>query len=560
MQNEIYFCKSSVSKIFVRTAKNPCNEKIILENKDGLIFCLKHKSWEKCKSIKVEPETAEITAEFECGNTEKGFFANSNVISYRVKINENEYCPLIIEKNIIDEKRFVDFQKNKIPFKEIPTKKIQLCYGKGSLVNNLRNGREFEIMEHKKKSEGAGLETVKIYAENFLWNYEKDKMNLSGKKPIKPEFENMNYWLDSLASFPCEPGITELFNIVPETKNIRSDDKNAWFSLCNLLGIKSFPALHKIFRKNPKSIISYKNILYCGFKDLNIIEEMLSDDSCRLVFSDDDFFEKYSEYRTTEKDLKFFFEKALEKRTEKSVWNTIKRNIKTYIQNQNEGEPENYYLQNIYNSLHSSKILGQRLDDNFSKSYDNKINMLNIIEENEISDSNYKINFFNDYNSYTNERYIYDFFDAARMFKMYYDFLPEELVHSVIYDGLSRYNHDALSKHNPQQKNVTFKYSEAELSLEDSVLDYDFYLPKESAELINLGSTLHNCVGSYAESVLAKECTIVAAKQDNFPVLCIEVRNLSTVNQVRANFNSRPSEKQKEAFDIWCKRHKLSYI
>lgn len=102
MENEIFFCKSSLSHIFVRTPKNPADSNIIYQNKEGKYFCIVHRTWETGKITKFDVETNEVSAEFDCGIKTEGFFADSPVFSYRIRVNDNEACTLLIEENYID--------------------------------------------------------------------------------------------------------------------------------------------------------------------------------------------------------------------------------------------------------------------------------------------------------------------------------------------------------------------------------------------------------------------------------------------------------------------------
>lgn len=506
MENEIFFCKSSVGKSFVRTSKNPVESNIIYQNKDGKFFCIQHRKWEDGKISNLDIFTNEITLETECENKIRGFFTNSNLFSYRVKINNNEFCPLLIEENYIDTETLEKYKLGKIFLKKIPLKSQQICYGKASIDYFFSYYRRNLSTSKSENLKSQNSDIVKNYAEKLLWRYQKNRNQLLTEKPALPniyEFDQ-DERLELLATFPCEPGIVALKNIFP-IKKIRSDDKNAYFTLCKIAEIKTWPFLRKKFLENPYNLVSAKNIIYFGFKDKNVINDILESKYCKNFFSG----EQLAQNEWDHESLRFFFEKALEKRSERAVWNTIVKNLKSYIPLE--------VLQNLENS------------ENFGK-----------------KESNLAI-------------YSGGFKDAAKMFMDYFDYLPEEIVYSVIYDGLSRYNHDVLSKYNPNLKNIEFKYSKRQLELEDNILGFDFYLPKESFDLVNLGSTLHNCVGSYSNNVMKNFCTIVAVKKDDFPVLCIEVRDLKTVHQVRADHNLNPSGKLLEVFELWQKKHYLVF-
>ena len=100
------------------------------------------------------------------------------------------------------------------------------------------------------------------------------------------------------------------------------------------------------------------------------------------------------------------------------------------------------------------------------------------------------------------------------MFARYFNHLPDELVKDILEDGFTKFNHDALSNFSYQleNKNIVFKYSREQEKLEDDIDSYSFRLPKDSYQLCEIGTTLHNCVASYGKSVLQKECAIVSTQ------------------------------------------------
>lgn len=149
--------------------------------------------------------------------------------------------------------------------------------------------------------------------------------------------------------------------------------------------------------------------------------------------------------------------------------------------------------------------------------------------------------------------------DAIEIFARYFKSVPERLRCDILKDGFTRFNHDALSNiaFREENKNVTFKYTAKEKSLEDDIQGYEFRLPKNSWQLCEIGTALHNCVASYAKSVEKKQCTIVYAVKDGEYRLCIEVRG-TTIEQERADHNKSPDKAALQALDIWHERHKLS--
>ncbi|MCR5217993.1 PcfJ domain-containing protein [Treponema sp.] len=153
-----------------------------------------------------------------------------------------------------------------------------------------------------------------------------------------------------------------------------------------------------------------------------------------------------------------------------------------------------------------------------------------------------------------------ELFDCMRMFTRYSDRLPESFCRQLIKDGPTRYNHDILSKYawELENVNVEFGYTDFEKSLTDSIEGYDFLLPKDSSMLRNLGAELHNCLSSYKDKVLRKECTVVYVLRDKEYVACIEVRD-NTIYQQRVDYNETPFGEMADLLKTWRVKHNLSF-
>ena len=146
--------------------------------------------------------------------------------------------------------------------------------------------------------------------------------------------------------------------------------------------------------------------------------------------------------------------------------------------------------------------------------------------------------------------------DAMEMFAKYFKYLPEELKKDVFEDGFTKFNHDALSNisYQVKNKNIVFNYSMEQKSLEDDIDGYSFCLPKDSYQLCEIGTALHNCVASYGEGVQKNECTIVYVQKDGQYKICIEVRGKEIV-QERIDRNASPGEEEKAVLLKWHERH-----
>lgn len=148
--------------------------------------------------------------------------------------------------------------------------------------------------------------------------------------------------------------------------------------------------------------------------------------------------------------------------------------------------------------------------------------------------------------------------DGIEMFARYFKNIPETLKNDILQNGFTSFNHDALSNISYQVRNkkIVFTHTEEEMRLEDDISGYEFRLPKDSYELCEIGTSLHNCVASYADQVEEKECTIVYATKDGGYKLCIEVRG-KNVYQERTDHNGRPDKDARAALNEWHRRHGL---
>ena len=153
---------------------------------------------------------------------------------------------------------------------------------------------------------------------------------------------------------------------------------------------------------------------------------------------------------------------------------------------------------------------------------------------------------------------MYEKIDAMEMFAKYYNHIPSELKKDILEDGFTKFNHDALSNISYQikNKNIVFKYSSEQEKLEDDIEGFSFRLPKDSYQMCELGTALHNCVASYAESVQNKKCTIVYAQKDDGYKICIEVRG-NEIYQERVDRNAHPNEEENAVLLKWHERHGL---
>lgn len=150
--------------------------------------------------------------------------------------------------------------------------------------------------------------------------------------------------------------------------------------------------------------------------------------------------------------------------------------------------------------------------------------------------------------------------DTIDMFCEYFKYIPAELKKDILEDGFTAFNHDALANISYQikNKNRTFTYTKEEKQLADSIGGFEFALPKDSHQLREIGTALHNCVANYAENVLHKDCTIVYVQKDGEYKVCIEVKG-NEIIQERTNYNGKIDEETQKVLNEWHERHRLFY-
>lgn len=87
---------------------------------------------------------------------------------------------------------------------------------------------------------------------------------------------------------------------------------------------------------------------------------------------------------------------------------------------------------------------------------------------------------------------------------------------------------------------------------------YDFGLATDSLQLVEVGTEMSICVGSYGKRVANKQCTIVTVKKDNNYVTCIEICPDGKVNQVKGIRNEVPEEGALRAFNTYVSTAKIN--
>ena len=367
--------------------------------------------------------------------------------------------------------------------------------------------------------------------------------------------ENQEY-ITAIFESPYEPALFLLQRVIPEVRKIDTKDPNCFNNLCALIDIKPWRTFRRAFNASYKAFPVLLVAQKMGFRDKNIINEMLFDSAMDVFLNKEDFENLPSlfaplpdDYEDNFSDIELddlleipnldepnfvivdalpdfpnanvepfppipvpevlsaverlppllrFYALLLEKKSERSVWSLIKRNVRSYDEN------------------HRSDIK-----------------------------------------------------DAASVYFNVKSNIDVEIEKKILSEGLSAYNHNLLSNvqlvkqfsHWLESNNVLNKdieYTDKERALEADVNGYSFRLVETPAKLFMLGKVLHNCVGNYIKRILSRSCLIVYGAKDGDIRLCIELRG-SDVHQCRANKNHDPKGEDWDAFCEWKREKALNF-
>ncbi|MCR5723673.1 MAG: PcfJ domain-containing protein [Treponema sp.] len=326
--------------------------------------------------------------------------------------------------------------------------------------------------------------------------------------------------LTALSFFPYEANIcyvankAYLLNPQKNGESLLSDRTNPaiYNRLCEKFGIKSFPHLRRLFDKEPDSLIWYKNLYNLGFRDPNIMMDIVN--LCAKTVHT----KAWRDYKTCSR----YWWGRNEKR-EKLAANLPT----TFLNHIDTWHGDDYDNPFIFFCGYSIPRRGERATWK-------ALNREPALDE-------------------------YDRSDIAHNFRRYFTDLKPEEREMVLHEGFTRRVHDTLAKiaMNIQHQNHVFTYTEAQKALVDEVDGYSFQLPQDSATMHVLGSAMHNCVFSYWERVRGGSCTIVYATKDDRYEACIEVADLQRILQARGNYNRGLTGDVAKAFSKWRVKHHL---
>lgn len=111
-------------------------------------------------------------------------------------------------------------------------------------------------------------------------------------------------------------------------------------------------------------------------------------------------------------------------------------------------------------------------------------------------------------------------------------------------------------KREAETKKKFEQITKARKNMEMTINGYVFILPKRASDLVEEGSALHHCVGTYVEDHASGKTTIVFIRNSDKldrPLYTMEFRKKDIV-QIRAKYNKKPPNEVFEAAEIWKKK------
>lgn len=156
--------------------------------------------------------------------------------------------------------------------------------------------------------------------------------------------------------------------------------------------------------------------------------------------------------------------------------------------------------------------------------------------------------------------------DTAMMF---HRFKEAGVLKKSYFKGSINDIHDRLSAdyRKVQTKKEDIIYSDFETALNDNIDGYEFHLAMDTHQLIDIGTNMGICVGSYGRRAVGKQCVIVSVTEGSKYIGCIELvlrQNQKTEEsyfsmvQAKAKFNNLLQENKAIALRKWVMKHKIN--
>ncbi|MBQ6567694.1 MAG: hypothetical protein IJL80_11620 [Treponema sp.] len=213
-----------------------------------------------------------------------------SVFLYSLEVDTDE-CSCVLKSRSIDTEKLGSLKAGSLALTRVPEKQeTNRFYFRGKHITSTGDGyycpspkqRMLYADVGKRRIQGSDADffpacvstELELVAERLVESYAGRKIRI-----------NKNYYrgydiLLALAHYPYEANCFELVSLLdfpggdPENY-MRRDNPDIYNEICRKLGIESFPTLRKTFEKNPRYLPLYKFIRELGFRDINIIMDIL---------------------------------------------------------------------------------------------------------------------------------------------------------------------------------------------------------------------------------------------------------------------------------------------
>ena len=345
----------------------------------------------------------------------------------------------------------------------------------------------------------------------YLRDIAKDKFG------FRPSYLGNAHGLNNLIAFfesPLDPNLYMLKDVVGEKTYINML-KDGYFDtyreLCKFFRIEKPPSsLRKAYVMKPENLVIYIYLRKCGFVDINIIRRF------------------------------FYREEIFGYPLLKLHYDDITGQI---TQNNNSGYAINYFQRfcRWLLSHRSEKAIASRIL------------------------------------RWSNEKLSHATIDTLRMFVAAQldeneELISRTIIHRLINEGLTQEVHDTLVEelyvirpdiadpfHNRKKieyKNTIYNYNDKQITLETTIDEYDFILPKDTKELQKWGNEFHNCVASYDSMIISGNSLIIAMKKDDKYLACIEIQQ-RVITQAFGKCNIKLPKDIRLIISKWADNHNL---
>lgn len=307
----------------------------------------------------------------------------------------------------------------------------------------------------------------------------------------------------------------------PDFASLSSGDTpSAENEMFSSLGIKPTKAIRKLYQKFPQSVICYSAAKDLGFTDTNLLQKTASFAFYAfLKFYMISFAGGDISY-TIRLPLKTFVRDMLEISDQKTVWNSIERTVKFFV----EKTVSNITITDALNMyiVCSPYLTNQEKKEVMHEGFNSYTHDFLLRRQHELAQDGSCCDVDGDFNI---------------VFPIEQKFLDLE------------YKAGRQFRENPATH---------ELEKVPDEERWCFYVARDSFTLKKIGSEMHNCVGwGYKNAVFERRSTIVYAKFMNKCKICIEVSPQFTIRQALGPANSQLKGEALDAFSEWCDKKNI---